>query len=348
MSNKKVCVVGAGGFIGSHLCEHLLIKDYQVTGVDLSDLRLSGILEHPNFNWQTMDYSLGENPQILAQNHPVVNNAAALCNPSLYNTQDLQVMHSNFNAPQKLANECAETGTWLIHFSTSEIYGYGDATQALHESTPSNLGSVGARRWSYATAKLLLERWLVGLEKERNLAWTVIRPFNILGPRMDYIPGVDGQGTPRVMANFSSALLKGQALPIVDGGKAQRAFTWVGDAVKAVELILKNPSSSKNQAFNIGNPANEISMIALAQQMVEIYRKIQSQNPHLAPVAKPALRHVKGTEYYGPGYEDSIRRLPDISKAQKLLSWQPQTDLLTTLYGCLEWFTQHYGNLVCK
>lgn len=345
MKFHSVCVVGAGGFIGSHLCEYLLEQGYQVTGVDLYDARLTQVLGNPRFKWWQMDYSIAQNPRELAIHHPVVINAAALCNPSLYNTHDLQVMHSNFNAPQKLADACAAAGTWLIHFSTSEIYGYGSATQALSETTPCHLGAISARRWSYATAKLLLERWLVGLQFERDLTWTVIRPFNVLGPRMDYIPGVDGQGIPRVLANFSAALLKGQPLPIVDGGTAQRAFTWVGDVVAAVGLMLQRPEASQNQCFNLGNPANEITMAQLAQQLVQIYREIQSQNPHLAPVAEPAIMPVSGVAYYGAGYEDSVRRLPDISKAQKLLDWHPQTDLATTLQHCLEWYAQHYGNL---
>src|SRR6185295_9245290 len=135
------------------------------------------------------------------------------------------------------------------------------------ESSPYLLGPLGDQRWSYACAKQLLERYIYALHKEQGLAFTLIRPFNFLGPRMDFLPGRDGEGLPRVLACFTAALLDRKPLPLVDGGNSLRTFLAVEEAVEALRLMLAKPEQAKNQVFNLGNPRNEISIRGLAEMM---------------------------------------------------------------------------------
>jgi len=352
---KRIAVIGCGGFIGSHLLRALLAADYEVEGWDLDDHRIGDLLRHPRLTFHLHDYGDPDSLAALSK-HSTVIQLAALCNPSLYNTEDLRVIESNYLQPMRLAQVLAKSGTWLIYFSTSEVYGrtissvasdvgldvsgHGDSADTLHEdSTPLVLGPVGARRWSYACAKQLTERSLVALQVSDQLEWTVVRPFNFLGPAMDYIPGIDGNGVPRVLACFMDALLHGRPLELVDGGTARRCFTWIGDAVEAVMAILANHDKSLHQCFNIGTPENEISMADLAFRLHTLFCEVNR-----LPVCELKQRKISGLEFYGPGYEDSDRRLPDVSKAKELLDWSASTSLDDTLRKTLQWYVTHYQN----
>ena len=242
-----------------------------------------------------------------------------------------EVIRSNYDHPAALADACAKSGSWLIHFSTSEIYGRTSADSGLLVEDESELtfGPVTASRWSYATAKLLTERYIAGL---KNLKWTVVRPFNFVGPYMDFMPGVDGSGIPRVLANFSSALVRGEPLKLVNGGIAKRSFTSVFDAVDFMFALFETDKSPFSQAFNIGNPDNEITIAELAWKMRKIYAEIKG----ISLESVPEPEEVSGVEYYGEGYEDSMRRLPSVEKAERLLGFKAKTPIDVVLRESLE------------
>ena len=272
--------------------------------------------------------------------YPVVVNLAAICTPSRYMAEAPEVIRSNYDHPAALADACAKSGSWLIHFSTSEIYGRTSADSGLLIEDESELtfGPVTASRWSYATAKLLTERYIAGL---KNLKWTVVRPFNFVGPYMDFMPGVDGSGIPRVLANFSSALVRGEPLKLVNGGIAKRSFTSVFDAVDFMFALFESDKTPFSQAFNIGNPDNEITIAELAWKMRKIYAEIKG----ISLESVPEPEEVSGVEYYGEGYEDSMRRLPSVEKAERLLGFKAKTPIDVVLRESLTWFVEHYGCL---
>jgi UDP-apiose/xylose synthase len=233
-----------------------------------------------------------------------------------------------------LVRLCAETSARLIYFSTCETYGrtaaslaggYSGADGILlrEDSSPFILGPVHAQRWSYACAKQLIERYVYACGRELGLTYTIVRPFNFIGPRMDFLPGIDGEGIPRVLACFLSALIARTPLQLVDGGRNRRCFTYIGDAVDACMKILERPDAARDQIFNIGNPANETTIADLAGLMAQVWQR-------RAPGASGrdiAIESVSAADFYGPGYEDSDRRVPDISKARTLLGWEPKTGL---------------------
>src|SRR3546814_9533254 len=172
----------------------------------------------------------------------MVINLAAICNPAEYNTNPIAVIRSNFIDCYGLVDLCSRTGTWLMHFSTSETYGrtlasylsggqYDDP--ALYEldeaTTPLIMGPIPNQRWTYAFAKQLMERYNYAHHKEQGMPFTTGRPLNFFGPRMDYIPGRDGEGVPRVLANFMAAPLDGQPMRLVDAGKARRTIVSIHD-----------------------------------------------------------------------------------------------------------------------
>jgi UDP-apiose/xylose synthase len=247
---------------------------------------------------------------------------------------------------------CAENKRWLIHYSTSEVYGRtissyvsGDdySDPALYElsedETPLIMGPIRNQRWTYATAKQLMERVIYAWHKEHGLAFTVIRPMNFFGPRMDFIPGRDGDGVPRVLACFMSALLDGQPMQLVDGGHARRTILSIHDAVDALELMLAKPERAQGEIFNIGTRTNEVTIRELAERMRETYARVTGDARHrLHPIVETTHE-----AFYGEGYEDCDRRVPDNSKAERLLGWRPWRDLSTILDETVTHYYQLYG-----
>ena len=239
-----------------------------------------------------------------------------------------------------------------MHFSTSEVYGRtissyiaGDNYSnpdlyELHEDrTPLIMGPIHYQRWTYACAKQLLERYIYALHKEYGMRFTIVRPLNFFGPRMDFIPGRDGEGTPRVLACFMKALLDRAPIQLVDGGAARRTIISIHDAVRAVLLMLQKRASAKNQIFNIGNRNNEVTMAELADLMRKTYAKITGDsyyNNH--PIVS-----VSSDEFYGEGYEDCDRRMPNLDKAKELLGWEPVIPLEEALYETMVWYHKHYS-----
>jgi UDP-apiose/xylose synthase len=154
---------------------------------------------------------------------------------------------------------------------------------------------------------------------------------------MDFIPGMDGEGIPRVVACFMEALFKGEPLKLVDGGKNRRAFTYIDDAIDAIAAIIDKPEETSGRIFNIGNPDNEVTIRELAVRMKRLYGKL------VGPDRASEIRSVDAGEFYGKGYEDCDRRIPDISKAGRLLGWKPKISLDTALEKTMKWFVKNYG-----
>ena len=339
-----VAVVGCGGFIGSHLLDAVLERTrWRVFGVDVDFYRLQHRLNHERCEFLCADLA---DPEVVARvaQCPLVVNLAAICTPSRYMGEACEVIRSNYDHPAALADACAKSGSWLVHFSTSEVYGKTapESGELEEDSTALTFGPVIASRWSYATAKLLTERYIAGLP---GLKWTVVRPFNFVGPYMDFMPGVDGEGIPRVLANFSTALLRGEPLKLVNGGMAKRCFTSVHDAVDFLfALFMAGSGAAPNagvlsQAFNVGNPDNELTVAELAQKMRRIYAEIRGVD--VATLPEPQA--VSGEEYYGAGYDDSMRRMPSVEKANRLLGFRAETSIDVCLRESLAWFVKHYS-----
>jgi len=242
----------------------------------------------------------------------------ALCTPALYNKRPVEVIEANFLDLVPLVDLCTRRGRWLIHFSTSEVYGtYPDRMN--EDQSQLVLGPVQKERWTYAAAKQLLERLIWAHGQHRGLAFTIVRPFNVIGPRMDYIEGIDGEGTPRVLACFMRSLLYQEPLQLVDGGRSRRTFVSVGDFVDAVVRIIKRPERCQGEIINIGNPSNEIRISDLADELISAYQAVCPDDVRFEK------RTVPGEAFYGPGYDDTRRRIPDIRKAERLLGWKPTT-----------------------
>jgi UDP-apiose/xylose synthase len=346
VSRLHVAVLGAGGFLGSHIVPGLRSRfdcTIDAIDVDLTKLEYTGPLVRRL-------QARVEEPAVVEQvtsSADLVISLTALCNPAMYSTIPLEVIDANFTHLMPLVKRCAERRVRLVHFSTAEVYGpraldqSGLPTREMSEDDSSLLlGPVHRERWTYACAKQLLERVIWAHGQHGHLPFTIIRPFNTIGPRMDFLPGIDGEGTPRVLACFMNALLRGEALQLVGGGEQRRAFMDVSDMVEAVCRVVERPKQANGQIFNLGNPDNDLSIAELARQLAEVFARAVPREK------KPRLQHVSAEDFYGPGYADTDERIPDVSKARRLLGWSPVRSLADMLPGIVSDYVERYSERV--
>jgi len=345
MTIRRIAVLGAGGFLGSHLVPALLARfgatidavDVDFRKLDRSDPRVVATRARV------------EEPALVRDivgRCDVVISLTALCNPSLYSTSPLEVIDASYTHLVPLVEACARYRVRLIHFSTAEVYGRlavdsaGERTELMNEDTSGLLlGPVNRERWSYACAKQLLERVIWAHGTHGDLEFSIVRPFNVIGPRMDYVPGVDGEGIPRVLPSFIGALFSGSELPLVDGGTQRRAFMSTRDLSEAVCLMLERREAARCQIFNVGNPGNDVSIRELAERLAAEFRLRAPGAP------EPRLRDVSARDFYGDGYDDSEQRVPDIGKAMRLLGWNPRDTLDEMIPGIMEDYLRRYSSL---
>jgi UDP-apiose/xylose synthase len=136
------------------------------------------------------------------------------------------------------------------------------------------------------------------------------------------------------------ALLFKKPLKLVDGGKNRRCFTYIDDALDAIMAIIQRPEKADGQIFNVGNPGNECTIAELARRMACIYKEITNEDGR----GKFDIVDVSSEQFYGIGYDDSDRRVPDISKAKKLLDWSPRIGLDEALARTIRAYLLEYGD----
>jgi UDP-apiose/xylose synthase len=346
----NILILGGGGFIGSHLAQRLLLADHAVTVVDTHDDKIRESLAHPRLTFRKVDIRAPDcDLQPLIRGTDLVVDLIAHANPGTYVGHPLDVFRLNFTENLKIAETCVRERRRLIQFSSCEVHGKSvaallgdeltnpeDPRYALfsEDSSPFILGPVNKHRWIYACAKQLLERVLHAYGLDGSLNYSIVRPFNFIGPKIDYLPH-EAAGIPRVFSCFMEALLRGESLKLVDGGRHRRCYIYIDDAMDAVARIVENVDSMcDRQIINIGNPANETSIRDLATLMRELFEeKRPARNRRASEIVE-----TSASEFYGEGYDDSDRRIPDIAKARRLLRWEPKMGLREALERTMAYY----------
>jgi len=329
----RIVILGAGGFIGSHLVEHLQYDDRtQVLALDVTDEKLESI---PRDTFVFHQADIRRTPEVLdavVGEADVVVDLIAYANPSIYVTSPIEVFELNFMQNLRVAEVCMKHRKRLIQYSSAEVYGKADRGQLYtEEETDLVHGPVNKQRWIYASAKMLLERVLFAHGEAGDLDYTIVRPFNFVGSRFDYLVPAGSMGGPRVFAHFMSALLTGGPMYLVDGGRVHRAFMHISDANAAFQVFLDRPEETRNQIFNVGNPDNNVTIREAASLMIDLYQELTGE------VHTSEIKEVSGEEFYGQGYEDADRLPPDISKMRRL-GWAPKRDIRTTFRDAMSYY----------
>lgn len=347
----KIILLGAGGFIGANLTERLISDGkHDLVAIDIDSEKLEGSLGHHRLTLMKEDIRQnagGLQKQI--EECDLVVDLIAFANPSLYVLDPLGVFDLNFTENLKIAEMCVKAKKRLIQFSTCEVYGKTVASVLgkppaempfpfEEDSSPLIMGPIKNHRWIYACAKQLLERVLHAYGIQNGFNYTIIRPFNFIGPRIDFLPS-EKAGNPRVFSHFMNALLYGTPMKLVDGGINYRAYTYIDDAVDCIIRIIENPNQvCDREIFNIGTPENEVTIKELAYKMRDIF----NEEFRTAGDPDPEIISVPSEEFYGKGYEDCDRRIPNVDKARNLLGWHSQHDLRSVLFHTMEYFVKKH------
>jgi UDP-4-amino-4-deoxy-L-arabinose formyltransferase/UDP-glucuronic acid dehydrogenase (UDP-4-keto-hexauronic acid decarboxylating) len=333
----KILILGVNGFIGNALVRRILnTRDWEVFGMDLHSNKLDESLHHPRFHFLEGDIAINKEwIEYHIKKCDVVLPLVAIATPMAYVKKPLTVFELDFEENLRVVRQCVKYGTRIIFPSTSEVYGMCPDEEFSEDDSTLVLGPIHKQRWIYACSKQLLDRVIWAYGQEGILEFTMIRPFNWIGPKLDDLDAAK-EGSSRVVTQFILNLLQKEPIRLVDGGYQKRCFTYVEDGIDALMTIIENPKGAADgQIFNLGNPANEASVKELAHMLRDLFQK---HPDHQNDGAYSKIVEIPHEAYYGRGYQDIVSRKPSIAKARQLLNWEPKTDLITSLKITLDSF----------
>jgi UDP-glucose 4-epimerase len=302
-------ITGGAGFVGSHLAEALLERGWKVEVID--DLstgsieNISHLKGHPHFAY-TLDTVMNR-PLLLelTDRADVIFHLAAAVGVRMVVERPVHTIETNIKATELVLDLAARKHKPVLLTSTSEVYGRLDKP-TFNEEDDLVLGSTSRSRWCYAASKIIDEFLAKAYFKERGLPTVIVRLFNTIGPRQT---GQYGMVVPR----FVRKALAGEPIPVYGDGTQRRSFTWVGDVVNAMIALIEQ-RQAYGEVFNIGH-TKEISIYELAV----LVKKMTG--------SASEIRFIPYDQAYEAGFEDMHRRLPDISKVQRLIGYEPTLDL---------------------
>ncbi|MFL6623933.1 MAG: bifunctional UDP-4-keto-pentose/UDP-xylose synthase [Sulfurifustis sp.] len=332
----KVLILGVNGFIGSSLTERILRDtDWEVYGMDMATNKLEGLVADPRFHFVEGDITINrEWIEYHVKKCDVVLPLVAIATPATYVQDPLRVFELDFEANLDIVRKCVRYKKRVVFPSTSEVYGMSTDREFDEDTSHLVLGPIAKQRWIYSCSKQLLDRVIYAYGAQVGLRFTLFRPFNWIGPKLDNILEPK-EGSSRVLTQFIGNILRGKDIQLVDGGAQRRSFTYIDDGVDALLRILRNADNAANgRIFNIGNPKNDVSVRELAERLIAAVRRY----PKYAALAdKVHLVEVSSSDYYGQGYQDILTRVPSIKNAAKYLGWSPTVDLDTALRKTLDY-----------
>ena len=334
---KSVLILGVNGFIGSHLSDKLTASGkYEVYGLDLNSNYIQHLLHHPNFHFREGDISIhNEWIEYHIRKCDVVLPLVAIATPIEYARNPLGVFSLDFEENLRTIRACVKYKKRIIFPSTSEVYGMCTDENFDEESSCLVTGPIKNQRWIYSTIKQLLDRVIWAYGDKENLQFTLFRPFNWLGPRLDTLMSAR-VGSSRAITQLILNLCQGTPIQLVDGGEQTRSFIDVDDAIEALFRIIENKDGQcDGKIINIGFPENEASIRELAQKLTKQFEAHPLRNQF--PPAAGCIE-VESSAFYGKGYQDMQRRVPSIKNAKRYIDWEPGISLDTSIGKTLDFF----------
>lgn len=333
----RVLILGVNGFIGNHLSERLLRDDnYEIYGLDISADAIGRFMDNPHFHFVEGDISIhSEWIEYHIKKCDVVLPLVAIATPIEYTRNPLRVFELDFEENLKIVRDCVKYKKRIIFPSTSEVYGMCDDKEFDEDTSRLIVGPINKQRWIYSISKQLLDRVIWAYGAKEGLRFTLFRPFNWMGPRLDNLDAAR-IGSSRAITQLILNLVEGSPIKLVDGGEQKRCFTDINDGIEALFRIIENRGNlCDGQIINIGNPHNEASIRQLAEMLLESF-EAHPLRDRFPPFA--GMKEVESSSYYGKGYQDVEHRTPSIKNARRLLDWQPEVSMDKTVAATLDFF----------
>ena len=304
----RILITGGAGFVGSHLSERLLGAGHEVIAVDNfytgSKNNVAHLRENPRFEIIRHDVTWPLYVEVDA-----IYNLASPASPIHYQHDPVQTTKTNVVGAINMLGLAKRLGVPILQASTSEVYGDPE----VHPQPEAYWGKVNpiGPRACYDEAKRVAETLFFDYHRQHDLNIRVARIFNTYGPRMAADDG-------RVVSNFIVQALRGEPITIYGDGTQTRSFCYVDDLVSGLIALMDN-TSSETGPVNLGNPG-EFTMSELATLVLEMTG------------SKSSLEHRDLPQ------DDPKQRQPDISKAKKVLNWEPAVALKDGLARTIEYF----------
>jgi len=307
----RILITGGAGFIGSHLCDYLLKKGYDVIAMDnLITGKVDNIVhlagnEHFHFIKQDVTeylYVKGEIDYIF--------HFASPASPLDYQKYPIQTLKVGSLGTHKALGLAKEKKAKFLLASTSEVYG-DPQVNPQKEDYRGNVNCIGPRG-VYDEAKRFAEALTMAYYRYHGIDTRIARIYNTYGPRMRKDDG-------RVIPTFINQALRSEPLTVFGDGSQTRSFCYISDLV---EGLYRLATSEVREPINLGNP-EEMSILQFAEELLKITKSKSRVSFKPLPVDDPKVRR------------------PDISKAKELLGWQPKVKLKEGLLRTIEWFRSH-------
>lgn len=301
-------VTGGAGFIGSHLCEQLLVKGCDVLCVDNfytgTKKNIVHLFQNPYFELLRHDITFPLYVEV-----DEIFNLACPASPIHYQNDPVQTTKANVHGAINVLGLAKRLRAKILQASTSEIYG-DPVVHPQVESYWGNVNPIGPRA-CYDEGKRCAETLFFDYYRQHSLRIKVARIFNTYGPRMHPNDG-------RVVSNFIVQALKGKSITIYGEGTQTRSFCYVDDMVEALSLLMQAPDQVTGP-MNLGNP-EERTILELAQQVIEL------------------TKSRSNIIFEGLPTDDPKKRRPEIAHAQTDLGWHPKVTLEVGLPKTIDYF----------
>ncbi|MHB8545727.1 MAG: NAD-dependent epimerase/dehydratase family protein [Nitrosotalea sp.] len=319
----KVLVTGGAGFIGTNLVNKLAKENHEIVIFDnLSTGRnenLTQLQRYANVKFHPGDIrNISDLDKVFQNKFDVVFHLSAVVGVSNYMSDPLKVVDVNIMGTKNILEFSIKQDAKFIFMSTSEIYGKNPKVP-WKEEDDRVLGNPQISRWSYSTSKAVCEHMISALAKEKKMRSVILRYFNIYGP---------WQNNNFVVSRTIYNSMNGVKPTVYDSGNQTRCFTFVEDAMSGT-LKAAFDDSINGEVFNIGNPVETPVKEAVKIILEETQRSVNF------------IDYVKTSEKFGTSYEDIERRIPDVSKAKKLLNWEAKTQLREGVKLTIQWITEN-------
>ena len=311
---QRILVTGGAGFIGSFLCEALLVRGHEVLCVDnfFTSYRrnIEHLLSHRRFDLMRHDVTFPLYVEV-----DQIYNLACPASPIHYQRDPVQTTKTSVHGAINMLGLAKRVKAKILQASTSEVY--GDPIE--HPQTEAYWGNVNpiGTRACYDEGKRCAETLFFDYHRQHRMRIKVARIFNTYGPRMHPNDG-------RVVSNFIVQALKGDPIAIYGEGNQTRSFCYVDDLVDGLIRLMESPDAETGPV-NLGNPA-ETTILELAQKVVAMTGSKSSI------VRRP------------PQQDDPRQRNPDISKARSVLNWEPKVPLAEGLEKTIQYFAKTIGD----
>jgi UDP-glucose 4-epimerase len=319
----RMLITGGAGFIGSHLAEALLREHHDVSVIDdLSTGAIDNIAHlkgRPGFRYVIETIA---NEPVLAElidQSDVVFHLAAAVGVRLIVEEPVRTIETNVHGTEVVLRNANKKKKLVVIASTSEVYGKSTAIP-FRETGDLMLGPTMKHRWAYACSKAIDEFLALAYWKERRLPVIIVRFFNTVGPRQTGRYGM-------VLPTFVRQALAGQPITVYGDGTQTRCFAYVGDVVGAVIRLAQEPRAV-GEVFNVGND-REISVRGLAEQI----KGMVGSSSEIVTVPYDVA--------YEAGFEDMMRRIPDLTKLREAIGYEPRVQLDKVISEVIEYHRLH-------